>query len=152
MEELNYADLEKEIVKQLQKAKEIVLSTCADGKVTARTMCHINDGIIVLFSTDCRSLKTEQMRQNSNIALTVDNLRMEATAELFGPPGDHPTFGKAYIKKFPFVGKLYKPTPNDLLVICHPSKVSLYKYMGGPREDVLLPGEGKAYRADLSQY
>ena len=152
MEKLDYAGLEKEITQQLRKAKELVLSTCAGGKVTARTMCHVNDGLTVLFSTDCRSGKVEQMRQNPNIALTAGSLRIEARAELFGHPGGHPAFGKAYAKKFPLLGKLYKPTPHDLLVICHPVKVSLYKYSGGPREDVLLPGERKAYRMDLSVY
>ena len=145
-------DLEKAIIKQLQEAKEIVLSTCAEGKVTARTMCHINDGVTVLFATDDRSEKVAQMRQNPNIALTVGNLRMEAVAELFGNPGDHPAFATAYAKKFPWLGELYKPTPNDLLVICHPSKISLYKYDNGPREDTWLADKEKAHCADLSKY
>ena len=152
MKEIDRSDLEKAIIEQLQEAKEIVLSTCADGKVTARTMCHINDGVTVLFATDDRSEKVAQMRKNPNIALTVGNLRIEAVAELFGRPGDHLTFAKAYAKKFPWLGEFYKPTPNDMLVICRPNKISLYKYDNGPQEDTWLAGEKEAFRADLSKY
>jgi len=147
--ELNYADLSNEIEKKLRKEKGVVLSTCVGNYVTARQMAHLNDGLTVMFSTSVNSLKVAQMRENPAIALTVDNLRMEAIAELYGHPDGHPTFRKEYAKKFPLYAKLYKSSPEDLLVICRPVKISLYKYVKGPCEDILVPDEMKAFRTGI---
>jgi len=149
MEEIRYDELAKEIEKQLRKAKEIVLATCAEGRVTARLMAPLSDGLEVLMSTSVNSLKVSQMRQNPNIALAIGNLKMEAEAELFGHPGGHPTFLKEYAKKFPLYAKLYKSSPEDLLVIAHPKKIALYKFAGKPCEEILLPEEKWAYRLGL---
>jgi len=146
MEALDYEKLAAEIEKKLRKKKEIVLSTCAGDHVTARTMCHINDGLQVLFSTDRRSLKAMQMQENPRIALTVDDLTIEATAELFGRPKGHALFIREYPKKFPHLGKAYPETPDDLLIIAHPKKIQLFRYIGKPAWDVLEPETSKAYR------
>jgi len=149
MEKLNYDALEEEIEKILRKAKEIVLATSAEDRVSARLMAPLSDGLTVMMSTGGGSQKVEQMRQNPNIALAIGNLKMEARAELFGHPSGHPTFLKAYAKKFPLYAKLYKSAPEDLLVIAHPTKIALYKFAGKPCEDTLLPAEKRAYRLSL---
>ena len=148
-EELDYEKLAGEVEKQLKKAKEIVLATCADDQVTARMMAHINEGLTVLTATSKHSQKAAQMRQNPNVALAIGNLKIEATAELFGHPDGHPTFLATYAKKFPLYAKLYRSNPEDVLVIAHPRKISLYRYAGKPCEDILLPEEKKAYRIAL---
>jgi len=149
MEELNYELLAEEIGRQLRKAKEIVLATCAEGAVTARLMAPLSYGLTVLMSTGGNSRKVAQIRQNPNIALAIGNLKMEAEAELFGHPGGHPTFLRDYAKKFPLYAKVYKSSPEDLLVIAHPKKIALYKFLGRPCEDILLPEEKRAYRIGL---
>jgi len=149
MEELNYEALAEEIAKILRKAKEIVLATSAEGHVTARLMAPLSDGLLVLMSTGGDSEKVAQMRRNPNIALAIGNLKMEARAELFGHPSEHPTFLKAFAKKFPLYAKLYKSAPEDMLVITHPTKIALYKFVGKPCEDTLLPAEQRAYRLAL---
>jgi general stress protein 26 len=63
MNELNYDELSEEIIKKLQAEDSIVLATCADNRVTARSMCHINDGLTILFATNRNSLKTEQIKK-----------------------------------------------------------------------------------------
>ena len=146
MEELNYEKLSHEIEKKLQKERSLILATCADEKVTARMVSHINDGLTILFSTSRNSQKAEQMRQNPNIALAIKNTDIEAVAELFGQPSGHPFFQKAYQKKFPAFGKLYPEDPDTLLVIARPVKITLFKYSKGACWDVLEVDEKKAYR------
>ena len=146
MEELNYGALEQEIEKILRKAKEIVLATCAEGRVTARLMAPLSDGLVVMMSTNANSEKAAQIRQNPNVALAIGNLKIEAEAELFGHPSGHPAFLKAYAKKFPLYAKLYKSAPEDVLIIARPKKIALYKFLGRPCEEVLLPEEKRAYR------
>jgi len=148
-EELNYEVLAGEVEQQLKKAKEIVFATSADDRVTARMMAHTNEGLTVLTATSKHSQKAAQMRQNPNVALAIGNLKIEATAELFGHPDGHPTFLEAYAKKFPHYAKLYRSNPDDILIIAHPTKISLYRYAGKPCEDILLPNEKAAYRIAL---
>ena len=149
MEELNYNELLDEIIQKLHSAKEIVLATCANNKVTARMMCHINDGLTIMFSTNRNSEKVQQMKQNPNIALAIENLKIEAAAELFGHPRGNSFYIEEYPKKFPHLGAIYPDTPDDLLVIAKPVKISLFKYLGKPCEDVLDAKEKKAYRISL---
>jgi uncharacterized pyridoxamine 5'-phosphate oxidase family protein len=149
MEKLDYDELLNEIIKKLQSEETIILATCANSKVTARTMCHINDGLTILFSTNKNSQKVEQIKQNPNVAFAIDNLKIEAVAELFGHPSGHHLFLEEYPKKFPHLGKEYPPTSDDLLIIAKPIKISLFKYFGKPCEDVLEIEGKKAYRLDL---
>lgn len=93
--------------------------------------------------------RVEQIRQNPNIALAIGNLKVEAVAELFGHPSVHPFFLEEYPKKFPHLGKIYSSTPDDLLIIAKPIKISLYKFIGKPCEDVLEIENDCAYRIEL---
>lgn len=149
MEALNYSELLHEIEEKLRKEDTIVLATSAKDKVTARLMCHINYGATVLFGTSRKSQKVDQIEHNPNIALAIGNLKMEAVAELYGHPKSHPTFRTDYIRKFPHLEKVYKSSPDDVLVIARPRKIALFKYIDGPCEDVLLPEEERAYRIKL---
>lgn len=148
MNPLDYNVLTDEITKRLQSEEGLILATCANNKVTARMMCHINDGLTILFATSLKSQKVEQIQQNPNVALAIGNLKIEAVAELFGNPNGHPLFVAEYPKKFPQLGDLYESTPDDVLIIARPTKIALFKYIDGPCEDVLEVEEKKAYRLD----
>lgn len=150
MEELIYTQLSNEIGTKLKSEENIILATCANNKVTARAMAHINDGLTILFATSRNSEKIKQMEQNPNIALAVGNLKIEAIAEFFGHPKGHAFFISEYPKKFPHLGAIYPEKPDDLLVIAKPQKISLFKYLGKPCEDVLEVDNKRAYRIDLN--
>ena len=147
--DLKYADLENEIIAELEKAQNIVFATCADNHVTARTMCHVNDGLDIMFGTVGGSVKTQQIRKNPNVALVSGSLQIEAAAEIAG----HPTKNRRYMElndvKFPWMKDAFPFDPNDggVLVVCHPTKITLYKYLDGEAHwDVLYAGDKKAVR------
>jgi uncharacterized pyridoxamine 5'-phosphate oxidase family protein len=146
MEELKYNELLEEIIQKLQSAKEIILATCADNKVTARMMCPLNDGLTIMFGTNKNSTKIKQIKQNPNIALAIENLKIEAIAEIFGSPKRNTFFNNEYPKKYPHLGDTYPENPDDILIIAKPVKISLFKYIGKPCEDILEIKENKAYR------
>ncbi len=150
MEELNIIELSNEIEEMLRSQENIVLATCANSKVTARMMSYINDGLTILFSTSKNSEKAEQIKQNPNVALAMGNLKIEAVAEHFGHPRGHSFFLKEYPKKFPHLGEIYPENPNDLLIIAKPVKISLFKYLGKPCEDILEVEDKHAYRIELN--
>lgn len=93
---LDYNSITTEIIYALENAQSIILATSSDDKVTARTMSHVNDGLYIMFQTDGGSEKAMQMRTNKRIAFALDNLQIEAIAELCGHPKDNQLF----IKKF----------------------------------------------------
>jgi len=149
MDDLNYTELSTEIDRQLKTHQYIILATCANNNVTARAMAHINDGVTVMFSTNRNSKKVEQMKQNPNIALAIEGIKIEAAAEIFGQPKSHSLFTAEYVKKFPQYGTMYLETPDDLLIIARPQKISLYKYLGKPWYEVLDVENNRAYRVEL---
>ena len=149
--ELSYADLEKEISAEFANAQTIVFATCADNIVTARTVNPVNDGITILFGTDDGSTKVEQAKQNANVALVCGGIQIEATAELWGSPSKSKDFQEKIDAKFPWMKEAYPPDPEGpdtgMLVICHPTKISFYKYLDGEGHwDVLYVKEQRAER------
>ena len=149
METLSYNELSDEIEERLKSEETIILATYADNKITARAMAPVNDGLLILFSTNINSEKVAQMKQNPNIALAIGNIQVEAVAELFGHPKGHEFFVKEYPKKFLHYSAVYPEKPEDLLVIARPKKISLYKYLGKTCKDVLDIENSCAYRIDL---
>ena len=151
MEKLDYNQLSLEIEKQLEKAENIVFATSANDIVTGRTMCHVNDGLTVMFGTGGNSVKTEQVRLNKNVALVCGPLQIEATAELYGHPSKHAAYVEMSEKKFPWMKNAFPPDPDaqddGMLIICRPKKISLYKFLNGEAHWDVLETEGqKAYR------
>lgn len=146
MELLDYQTLYQEILQQLESLEAIVLATCAAEKVTARTMCPVNEGLQIFFGTNASSEKAVQMRRQPHIALAAGNMQIEAIARLLGHPDSQAAFKKRYVEKYPQFGDLYPTTPDSLVVAAYPSVIKLYKYKGGPCEEVLDVSGQKAYR------
>ena len=148
---LDYDKLAQEIAEVLEKNENLTLATSANDIVTGRTMCHVNDGLMIMMGTQNGSLKVEQIRLNKNVALICGPLQIEAAAELYGPPSRHPVYMDINDKKFPWMKSAFPPDPDNedgsMLVICHPKKISCYKFIEGRSFwDVLDVEGGKAYR------
>lgn len=147
--ELNYVDLENEIVKKLEEAKETAFATSADNIVTGRVVCPVNDGLEIMFGTGGDSVKIQQIRKNPNVALISGGLQIEATAELSGHPTKNERYMKLNDEKYPWMKNDFPPDPNDdgVLVVCHPTKITIYKFQDGTAFwDVLYVTDKKAVR------
>ena len=92
--EVNKAD----VIKALESEKSIILATCADNRVTMRTMSHVNEGLTVYFQTGKDYLKCRQIGINPNVAIAVGGYDMEGKAALLGHPSD--TENEFFIKLF----------------------------------------------------
>jgi general stress protein 26 len=149
MNKLNYNKLSNEITERLETIEAITLATCDGDKVTARTMCPVNDGLAILFGTSRKSEKAEQIRQNAKVAFAIDNIQIEAIAEIAGHPDDNPNFTEKYTKKYPHFGSLYPSTPDSIVVIAWPKKITLFKYLGKSYVDVLDIENNNAFRQEL---
>jgi len=152
IKELDYAELEREVVKLLGKAKLMALATSADGQVTSRTMSCVADGLTVYCQTGGSSVKAEQIARNSNVALSAGNVQVEGTASIVGHPlaEGNERFIELYRKKHARSFKLYSHLEDEVLVVVKPTRVTLWKYgvlQGGIsfRDSLSIP-DGRAYR------
>jgi len=150
MKDLLYDELANEVIGILEKEQNLVFATSANNIVTARTMCFINDGVTIIFSTGEDSEKVRQVRQNPNVALVIGSLTIEATAELGGFPQKNAKFNEKNNLKYPWMAGAFPSDPDHPsgeLVICKPSKMKLYKFIDGEAHwDVLYVNENKAVR------
>jgi general stress protein 26 len=143
---IDFDELSNEIIQILEKEQLIVLATSSDNKVTARTMCHVNDGLDIYFGTSNNSTKYEQISNNPEVAFVVGNMQIEAVATICGHPSKNPEYTKIYNAKFPHLAGLYPPREDDVVIKCIPTKITLYKFDGKPSWGILYPNEKRAYR------
>ena len=147
---LDYAALTAEITGKLEDNQNITLATCADGKVTARSMAIVNDGLTIMFQTVGYSEKMRQIKANPNVAFSSGNMQIEAVARVASDPGEITAFVELFKVKFPRYYETYTGLPDETTVICEPIKFKLYKFLDGkPCADVLDIKENMAYREVL---
>lgn len=145
---LEFNQLKDEVVKILEREKSITLSTSANNKVTARTMSHVNEDLIIYFQTGGSSEKAQQIEQNPNVAFAVANIQIEAIARKCGHPMESKNKGFAdkYKEKFPAYFEKYTNLPDEILFETYPVKIKMYKYVDeNPTIIVLDMQENKAY-------
>jgi general stress protein 26 len=144
----DYDKLKDEIISVLEREQSIVLATSVDNKVTARTMSHVNDGLIIYFQTGGDSEKAQQIEQNANIAFAISNIQIEAFVEKCGHPLElqNKLFIEKYKLKFPAYFEKYTKLPDEILFKAYPIRIKLYKYIDGmPYITVLNVSESRMY-------
>ena len=77
---INYNDLEQQVIKALEENKIWILSTSENDIVTSRAMSIINDGLNIYFQTNKCYIKYQQMKKNKNVALCYNNISIEGNA------------------------------------------------------------------------
>lgn len=88
MKQLDYFDEKERIEKLIQSRKEMVLATCNETRVTARTVYSISESLNIYFITSKAYLKYKQIEKNNHVALCFDNVQMEGIATCKGHPLD----------------------------------------------------------------
>ena len=123
----------EEVISALDKETTIILATCADNRVTIRPMSHFNDGLSVYFQTGEHYLKTQQIRANPNVAISVGTYEIEGQAEIIGHPMDEKNqfFIEKYKKKHPNYTERYSALPNQVVVKIVIKLVRQWRYIDG---------------------
>ncbi len=149
MVKLDAAELQTEIVEMLDREKHTVLATCSSDRVTARTVSYVNMGLTILFQTDKRFKKVDQILKNHNVALCIGNLQIEGTAELSGHPSEpyNAHFCSLYKQRHPDSFEKYLSIKSEIVIRVKPSLFILWRYIDGkPCRDYLIVIENTAYR------
>jgi hypothetical protein len=148
--ELEYAELEQEVLGLIDRNRTMVLATCAGQRVTARMMSIIHDGLTLYFQTGTASVKYQQMTENAQVALCIGNLQLEGRARLrahpFAPGNEF--FKTEYQALHPGSFKTYSGLAHNRVVEVQPARVTLWKYNadGLPFRDFLNVAERRAWR------
>lgn len=83
---LDFNEIKDEIVGKLDVRNQIVLASCYNQRVTARTVYYVNNGLDIYFLTSKAYLKYKQIEKNSNVALCLENLQIEGQAVVIPEP------------------------------------------------------------------
>ena len=122
-----------EVTAVLEKEKTIILATAADNRVTTRSMSHVNDGMTIYFQTGSSYLKTQQIKANPNVAISVDGYDIEGKATLLGHPLDaeNSLFAKLYKDKHPQYTDIWSTYPEEIVVKVDIETVKKWRYDNG---------------------
>ena len=116
---LDYHEMKNEIIQRIELQKYIVLATCYNQRVTARTIYYVNDGLDIYFLTSKAYLKYKQIEKNLNVALCFDNMQMEGESVILGNPStfcDEKVLGK--IQDFNEMAHFLKYKNTVLIKVC----------------------------------
>jgi uncharacterized pyridoxamine 5'-phosphate oxidase family protein len=147
--EMDFEAAKNEVMTQLEKKKAIVLATSYKDRVTARNMSCVLIDEKIYFQTDRQFVKYNQMIHNPNVALCIDNIQIEGTAEIKGHPLDSGNMKFANEFKQVHEGSFhaYSHIHNEVVVEVTPKLVTLWKYIEGkPLRDFIDFNNKTAYR------
>jgi uncharacterized pyridoxamine 5'-phosphate oxidase family protein len=147
-ENLNYSQLKEELITFLSKNKTLVLASCADNRVTARTMSIIHDGIVIYFQTDKEFLKYQQIEKNPNVALCAGNVQIEGRATIMGHPLGNFSFQENFRIHHQSSFMKYSHLKDEVIIEVEPRLITFWKYTDEqvPYRDFLNIPQEKAYR------
>ena len=145
--ELDFESLKQEAIDAIKKNKTMVLATCADNRVTARTMSCVSNGLKIFFQTGNDTIKFKQMKENANIALCCSNMAIEGVAKFLDHPLKEKDFIEKYKKDHNGSYNTYSFMKREIVVKIEPKKITFWKYIdGNPCRDFLDLVTNKATR------
>jgi Predicted flavin-nucleotide-binding protein len=123
----------EEIIAVLEAEKSIILATAADNRVTTRTMSHVNDGMVIYFQTGKDYLKSQQIRINPSVAISVAGYDIEGYAMLLGHPLDEENnlFANLYKEKHPQYTDIWSTYADEIVVKVEIKLVRTWRYIDG---------------------
>ncbi|MGL5353159.1 MAG: pyridoxamine 5'-phosphate oxidase family protein [Clostridium sp.] len=138
--EINYLDLENEIIASLEKNKVWILSTSYKDDVTSRSMSIINKGLNIYFQTNKCYIKHSQMRENNKVSLCFNNISIEGTVEEIGDWQDEKNtelmelYKSEHLESYNAYGSL----DGQVVYRVNPIVIKLWKYIEGvPIREIL---------------
>jgi uncharacterized pyridoxamine 5'-phosphate oxidase family protein len=149
VEILDYFQVEKEVIDFISRNNKLVLATCSENQVTARTVSIINQGIKIYFNTDIEFLKCRQIKENPNVALCQGNIQIEGQAKITCHPFENQYFVKNYKNQHKTAFEKYSHLKDEVIIEVEPSLITFWKYTETDRKpyrDFLDVRERKAYR------
>lgn len=106
----------------------MILSTCAENRVTSRAMSVVVIDGKFYCQTDERYLKCKQIKANPNVALSVNNFSIEGRCHIMGKPFENDFFINAMKEHYPDAVSRWSELPAEVLLEITPRLVSAWIY------------------------
>lgn len=108
----------------------MVLSSCADNRVTSRAMSVVVIQGKFYCQTDERYLKCRQIKANPNVSLCVNNFSIEGECYITGRPFDERNiqFRNAFKKYFLASFTAYSKRPTEIVLEISPKLIYSWNY------------------------
>lgn len=126
---MDFEEKYKALLALFQKGKPMVLSTSLNDKVTSRMMSIVLLDERFYFQTDLSFRKYEQLKENSNVALCIDNIQIEGLCREIGRPADSPAFMEAYQTSFRSSYERYSSLSSERLFEITPTFIERWLYI-----------------------
>ena len=110
------------------KKAVMVLSTCANNRVTSRSMSVVVYGEKFYCQTNRDYLKCRQIAENPNAALCFGNYSIEGRCRIIGKPYDFPEFIAAMEKSYPDAVKRWSDLPEECVLEITPILIKSWIY------------------------
>ena len=106
----------------------MVLSSCAENRVTSRAMSVVVIDGKFYCQTDQRYLKFRQIMANPNVSLCVNNFSIEGECRVMGKPLENEFFINAMQEHFPDAVSRWSELPTECVLEIMPKLVSAWIY------------------------
>ena len=128
--ENNFNEMTAKLWKKVGTHGIMTLSTCAESRVTSRSMSVIVYGGKFYCQTDETFLKYKQIEVNPNVALCFKNYSIEGKCRVIGSPVDdnNKFFAELYKKHFYMSFKAYSSLPTEKLLEITPALIYSWNY------------------------
>lgn len=119
-----------ELFGKLSESKIMVLATCCDSRVTARSMSFIILNNKLYFQTDKSFLKYSQIAKNPCVAVCCDNIQIEGVCKEISHPllPENNFFAEKYKKYFSGSFEKYSHLENEVLFEVSPTLITVWDY------------------------
>ena len=147
--EIDFLDLEREIIHYISQSSTWVLATAAGPHVTARTVFTVSNGVVIFFMTDKNFLKYKQLTMNPSVALCRENYSIEGKAREIGSPMDskNSAVSALFRQRHPLAFKRFAALKAETFFEIHPTQISIWKQTDRQTyRDTLQIIAKKAYR------
>ena len=106
----------------------MVLSSCAENRVTSRVMSVVVIDGKFNCQTDQRYLKFRQIKANPNVSLCANNFSIEGECRIMGKPFENEFFINAMQEHFPDAVSRWSELPTECVLEITPKLVSSWIY------------------------
>ena len=113
---------------ELGESRVMVLSTCAEDRVTSRSMSMVIYGGKFYCQTNEDYLKCRQIKVNPNVSLCSGNFTAEGICRIIGKPHDNMDFISAMRKAYPDAVERWSQLPEECVLEITPAVVHSWVY------------------------
>lgn len=123
----------EEVFQELERLDSMVLATCSDNRVTARTVSIVVLEDTICFQTDSTFLKYNQICENPNVALCMNHIQIEGVAQNLGHPFDpeNAAFMAKFKQRHAESVEQYSDLKTEIVIQVKPTFITVWKYREG---------------------